>query len=141
MWLWVGRLLAALASGRKFFAWFALVIPFLTRIVGWVGRLWGAVRKTLLGRLLRMSGILSVAGAVSLALAQAIFKLVSEIVQATPVGSFTWPSNPVIHGMLGAVDTLIPLTLVLDLLVYWVYLWLFCLAIRLGKYIVSLTVG
>lgn len=141
MWLWVGRLLAALASGRKVFAWFALVIPFLTRIVSWVGRLWGAVRQTLLGRLLRMSGMLSVAGAVALALAQAIFKLVSEIVQATPVASFTWPSNPVIHGMMGAVDTLIPLTLVLDLMVYWVYLWLFCLAIRLGKYIVSLTVG
>lgn len=141
MWLWVGRLLAALASGRKVFAWFALVIPFLTRIVSWVGRLWGAVRNTLLGRFLRMSGMLSVAGAVSLALAQGVFKLVSEIVQATPVGSFTWPSDPVIHGMMGAVDTLIPLSLVLDLMVYWVYLWLFCLAIRLGKYIVSLTVG
>lgn len=141
MWLWVGRLLAALASGRKVFAWFALVIPFLTRIVSWVGRLWGAVRTTLLGRFLRMSGMLSVAGAVSLAVAQGIFKLVSELVQATPVGSFTWPSDPVIHGMMGAVDTLIPLSLVLDLLVYWVYLWLFCLAIRLGKYIVSLTVG
>lgn len=141
MWLWVGRLLAALASGKKFFLWFAAIIPFITRIVGWVGRLWGSVRNTLLGRFLRMSGMLSVAGAVSLAVAQAIFKLVSEIVQATPVGSFSWPVNPLIHGMMGAVDTLIPLSLVLDLLIYWVYLWLFCLAIRLGKYIVSLTVG
>lgn len=141
MWLWVGRLLAALASGRKVFAWFALVIPFLTRIVSWVGRLWGAVRTTLLGRLLRMSGLLSVAGAASLALAQALFKLVAEIVQATPIGSFSWPTTTLIHGMMGAVNTLVPLYLVFNLLIYWVYLWLFCLAIRLGKYIVSLSVG
>lgn len=141
MWLWVGRLLSALASGRKVFAWFALAIPFLTRIVSWVGRLWGSVRNTLLGRFLRMSGMLAVAGAVSLAMAKGIFTLVSELVQAAFTGSFSWPSNPVIHGMFGAVDTLIPLTLVLDLLTFWVYLWLFCLAVRLGKYIVSLTVG
>lgn len=141
MWLWVGRLLSALASGRKLFVWFAAFIPFLTRIVGWVGRIWSSVRNTHLGRFLRMAGMLSVAGAVSYQLAQALFRLVSELVQYSGVGVFKWPTDPLIHGILGAVDTLIPLVYLMDLLVWWVYLSLFCLAIRLGKYIVSLTVG
>lgn len=141
MWLWVGRLLAALASWRKVFSWSALVIPFITRIASWVGRLWGAVRTTLLGRILRMSGMLSVVGSAAYALAQALFRLVSALVQYSGIGSFSWPTDPLIHGILGAVNTLIPLPFFMDLLVWWVYLSLFCLAIRLGKYILSLTVG
>lgn len=141
MWLWIGRLLAFLGTSKKVFLWLGLALPFVTQIIGWVGRIWGAARNTLLGRLLRMAGLLSVAGTLSLGAAHAIFFLVSEIVQSTSIGEFSWPTEPVIHAIIGAVDLVMPLAFLLDLLVYWVYLSLFLLAIRMGKYILSLTAG
>lgn len=141
MWLWVGRLLSALSSGRKFFVWFAAIIPFLTRIAGWVGRLWSSARNTLLGRLLRMAGLLSVCGIVSVAVAKAVFSIANQIITSNYLGSFGWLGNSFIHSMFGLCNVILPLSLLFDLLVRWAYVCLFVLAVRLGKYILSLTVG
>lgn len=141
MWLWVGRLLSALASFRKLFVWLAAIIPFLTRIVGWVGRLWSATRNTLLGRLMRMAGLLSVCGIVSAAVAKALFTIASQIITSTYLGGFAWLGQPFLHSMFGLCNVIFPLPLLFDLLVRWAYVCLFVLAVRLGKYILSLTVG
>lgn len=141
MWLWIGRLLAGLATFKKLFLWLGLAIPFISQIVGWVGRLWNASRNTLLGRLLRMAGVFSVAGALSLYLARLIFQQVGGFFTDVFSGGFAWPTNPFMHSIMGAVNLVIPLPDLLQMLILWLYLSLFTLALRFGKYIVSLTVG
>lgn len=140
MWVWVGTLLAALFSWRRAYVWIAATIPVVAHIVGWVGRLWSAGRNTTLGRLLRMAGLLSVSAALSIGITRLIFTWVSYLIMPFPA-DFAWPYNPVIHGTMGLVNTLIPLNTVFDLIITWVYFSVFLLTIRLGKYILSLTSG
>jgi len=140
MWTWLGLLLTFLGSWKKLWIWLLACIPSVTHAFGWVGRLWNAVRNTAFGRLLRMAGMLSVAGALALACTRAVFAIFGELVQSTSIG-FSWPSNSFIHSMVGLVNVVFPLDLLLDLLVYWVYASMMILAIRMGKYIISLTIG
>lgn len=140
-WAWVGGLLSFLAGFKKLFLWLAAIVPFLVRIVGWVQRVWQSGRNTLLGRLLRMAGFLSVSALVTVSVANGVFQIVRTLLDNVTSGQFSWPTHPLIHGIIGAVNTVIPLSMMLSLLLVWVYISLFTLCIRLGRWIVSLTSG